>query len=71
MTGIVDGMGSLGAALGQLAVPYLQVATDWRVVFYLFMGCIFLTGLCVSGICFRETKHVCGKKGRCGCCRKS
>ncbi|CAL1526632.1 unnamed protein product [Lymnaea stagnalis] len=40
VTGIIDGTGSFGAALGQIAVPYLQTGLGWPSVFYLFMICV-------------------------------
>ncbi|KRY84084.1 Sugar phosphate exchanger 3 [Trichinella pseudospiralis] len=37
VTGIVDGTGSVGAAIGQLAIPHLQAKLGWNSVFYLFV----------------------------------
>ena len=37
VTGIVDGTGSIGAALGQILVPLIQENFDWHYVFYLFI----------------------------------
>ncbi len=37
VTGLVDGTGSVGAALGQLLVPAIQKALGWHAVFYFFM----------------------------------
>lgn len=37
VTGIVDGTGSIGAALGQLFVPLIQDRFDWFYVFYFFI----------------------------------
>ncbi|KAL8621692.1 hypothetical protein ACOMHN_024663 [Nucella lapillus] len=56
VTGILDGTGSTGAALGQVAVPHLQVAFGWRTVFYLFMACTFLTAVCIARIFWQEAK---------------
>lgn len=36
VSGIVDGSGTLGAAVGQVIIPFLQVRYGWRSVFYLF-----------------------------------
>lgn len=58
VTGIVDGTGSLGAALGQVAVPFLQVSYGWQSVFYLFMVATFLTAVCIAPICVGELKHL-------------
>ena len=40
VTGIVDGTGSIGAALGQLLVPLLQEKYNWYYVFYLFIALV-------------------------------
>ncbi|VDP17581.1 unnamed protein product [Soboliphyme baturini] len=40
VTGIVDGMGSIGAAIGQLIVPVIQTQFGWIPVFYLFITMI-------------------------------
>ena len=40
VTGIVDGTGSIGAALGQLLVPIIQEKFDWFYVFYLFIALV-------------------------------
>ena len=37
VTGIVDGTGSTGAAIGQLLVPLIQEKFNWHYVFYLFI----------------------------------
>jgi sugar phosphate permease len=38
VTGIVDGTGSFGAAIGQVLIPVIQEAwDDWRFVFYFFV----------------------------------
>lgn len=37
VTGIVDGTGSVGAALGQLFVPLIQSNFNWFYVFYFFI----------------------------------
>lgn len=37
VTGIVDGTGSIGAALGQLFVPLIQDRFNWFYVFYFFI----------------------------------
>jgi len=44
VTGIVDGTGSIGAALGQLLVPLIQEKFNWFYVFYLFISlvCIYI-----------------------------
>ena len=42
VTGIVDGTGSVGAALGQILVPLIQDSFDWHAVFYLFIILVFI-----------------------------
>ncbi len=37
VTGIVDGVGSIGAALGQILVPIIQNQFNWIFVFYFFI----------------------------------
>ncbi|RUS78943.1 hypothetical protein EGW08_013284 [Elysia chlorotica] len=54
VTGVIDGTGSFGAAVGQIAVPYLQTSLGWHSVFYLFMICIFLTAVCVFPVFLKE-----------------
>jgi OPA family glycerol-3-phosphate transporter-like MFS transporter 3 len=62
VTGIIDGTGSLGAALGQVAVPNLQVKFGWHMVFYLFMVSMFLTTVCIIKIFFTEMRDLCRQK---------
>ena len=40
VTGIVDGTGSIGAAIGQLLVPLIQNKYGWFYVFYLFIALV-------------------------------
>lgn len=40
VTGIVDGTGSVGAALGQILVPLIQENYNWFYVFYLFIALV-------------------------------
>ena len=37
VTGIVDGTGSIGGALGQILIPIIQTRYNWFFVFYLFI----------------------------------
>ncbi|KAK3746572.1 hypothetical protein RRG08_019493 [Elysia crispata] len=64
VTGVIDGTGSFGAAVGQIAVPYLQTSLGWHSVFYLFMICIFLTAVCVFPVFVKELRSL-----RCFCFR--
>ncbi|XP_005092267.1 sugar phosphate exchanger 3 isoform X2 [Aplysia californica] len=65
VTGVIDGTGSFGAALGQIAVPYLQTGLGWHSVFYLFMICMFLTMCCLFPLFIKELRSL-----RC-CCRRT
>ena len=38
VTGIIDGTGSVGAALGQVAIPVIETKVGWSQVFYLFIS---------------------------------
>lgn len=37
VTGIIDGTGSVGAAIGQILVPIIQEKLSWVYVFYFFI----------------------------------
>lgn len=42
VTGIVDGTGSVGAAIGQILVPLIQNNLDWFAVFYFFIALVII-----------------------------
>jgi len=56
VTGIVDGTGSVGAALGQILVPLIQEKFNWFYVFYLFIFLCVLTAVCIFPLFIRELK---------------
>ncbi|RNA18804.1 sugar phosphate exchanger 3 [Brachionus plicatilis] len=58
VTGIVDGTGSIGAALGQLFVPLIQDRFDWFYVFYFFIVLCVLTNVCIVPLFLRESKEL-------------
>lgn len=60
VTGIIDGTGSVGAAIGQLLVPAIQKVADgnWVPVFVFFMIMTFLTGVCIFPLFIREVKDI-------------
>lgn len=58
VTGIVDGTGSVGAALGQLFVPLIQSRFDWFYVFYFFIILCIMTNLCILPLFLRESKEI-------------
>jgi len=47
VTGLIDGVGSGGSAVGQLFIPLIQNAIGWHWVFYLFIVMNFLSALCL------------------------
>ncbi|XP_033746190.1 sugar phosphate exchanger 3-like isoform X2 [Pecten maximus] len=60
VTGIIDGTGSVGAAIGQLLVPAIQKLSDgnWVPVFVFFMIMTFLTGVCIFPLFITEVKDI-------------
>ncbi|ETN86328.1 hypothetical protein NECAME_19547 [Necator americanus] len=54
VTGIVDGTGSFGAALGQLLIPSVQSVFGWNAVFYGFIVMIICTTACLIPLLYRE-----------------
>lgn len=47
VTGIVDGTGSVGAAVGQLLVTEINTHSGWKPVFYFFMVMTFMSFICL------------------------
>ncbi|XP_076362363.1 sugar phosphate exchanger 3-like isoform X2 [Tachypleus tridentatus] len=58
VTGIVDGTGSAGAAIGQLLVPLLHRDLGWNSVFYGFMIMTVLSLLCIIKIIVHDIQEV-------------
>lgn len=60
VTGIIDGTGSVGAAIGQLMVPAIQnyANGNWVPVFIFFMIMTFLTGVCIFPLFIREVRDL-------------
>ena len=56
VTGVVDGTGSIGAALGQLLIPLITHLISWRAVFYLFIAMTVLTMVCLLPLMVRELR---------------
>lgn len=72
VTGIVDGTGSVGAAIGQMILPEVENHYDWKFVFYFFMFCIFVTLKFIFYMMTREIeclRRFCGRC--CSCCTKN
>ena len=57
VSGIVDGTGSLGAALGQLGIGYLQ-ALGWHWVFAILAIFVFLSSLPLIPMAYKEMKEI-------------
>lgn len=55
VTGIIDGTGSAGAAIGQILVPLIMKEYGLKPVFYLLIFMTLLTLVCISKIVIRET----------------
>lgn len=58
VTGIIDGTGSAGAAIGQILVPLIQNGLGWQKVFYLFMIMMIMTLICIIKIVYYDTKKL-------------
>ncbi|XP_043944416.1 sugar phosphate exchanger 3 [Protopterus annectens] len=56
VTGIVDGTGSVGAAVGQYLVSLIQNQLGWMWVFYFFILMTSLSILCISPLILKETR---------------
>ncbi|KAF8566599.1 hypothetical protein P879_04948 [Paragonimus westermani] len=57
VAGIIDGTGSVGAAAGQILIPYLAYRFDWSMIFYCFIVCMILTILCLIPSWFRFNRQ--------------
>ncbi|XP_068134360.1 sugar phosphate exchanger 3 [Hyperolius riggenbachi] len=58
VTGIVDGTGSVGAAMGQVLVSVIQGGLGWMWVFYFFILMTFLTLVFIIPLIIRELRPV-------------
>ncbi|CAJ0929010.1 unnamed protein product, partial [Mesorhabditis belari] len=56
VTGIVDGTGSVGAALGQLLIPSVELWFGWTFIFYGFIIMLILTIVCILPLFMREVR---------------
>ena len=56
VTGIIDGTGSVGAAVGQIAIPVMEENLGWDSVFYMFMVMSGLSGLALVRVVYKEVK---------------
>lgn len=56
VTGIIDGTGSTGAALGQLLIGWVSLY-DWDYVFYVFIGSVLIAAFMLIPVVIREIKR--------------
>lgn len=63
MTGIIDGSGSIGAAVGQYIVAYLSAKYDsWPLVFTILVILNVLAALCLASLVLNDVKLMQQKK---------
>ena len=62
VTGIIDGTGSVGAAIGQYVIPHINKAFGWHAVFYFLIVMTFFSVVCLLPILFEDLFVV--KSGR-------
>lgn len=58
VTGIIDGTGSVGAALGQILVPIIEQDLGWSSLFTLFMVMAGLASAALIPVTVREIKRM-------------
>ncbi|CAA93414.3 Major facilitator superfamily (MFS) profile domain-containing protein [Caenorhabditis elegans] len=56
VTGIIDGTGSCGSAIGQFMIPNLQHWYGWNSVFYGFMAMMACTTICITPVLIKEKR---------------
>ena len=57
VTGIVDGTGSVGAAIGQYLVPQIDKWLGWHAVFYFLIVMTFFSAVCLIPMLYRDLKN--------------
>ncbi|CAI2351152.1 unnamed protein product [Caenorhabditis sp. 36 PRJEB53466] len=57
VSGIIDGTGSIGSAIGQWLIPLVHVWLGWNAIFYGFMILVVCSALCISPVLWRERKE--------------
>jgi OPA family glycerol-3-phosphate transporter-like MFS transporter 1/2 len=58
VTAIIDGTGSIGAAVGPLLTGYLSDLYGWNSVFFMLMASAVLSGLLLTGLVLDEFKEL-------------
>lgn len=59
VTGIIDGTGSVGAAVGQVSIPYLELNYGWGSVFLMFMIMCSISAVALLPVVVREMRTGC------------
>jgi len=57
VTGIIDGTGSVGAAVGQIAIPEIENNFGWSKVFYMFMAAALISASALIPVVYRELRR--------------
>ena len=59
VTGIIDGTGSIGAAIQGALIAWVSSTYGWTTVFYLLMAFLAASALCLVRLVFRDSKKMC------------
>ena len=62
VTGIIDGTGSVGAAIGQYLVAVINKKAGWQYVFYFLIGMTALSLVCIIPMLVNEIKYLFNKR---------
>ena len=62
VTGIIDGTGSVGAAIGQYLVGVINKRAGWQYVFYFLIGMTALSLVCIIPMLIKEIKYLCNRR---------
>jgi OPA family glycerol-3-phosphate transporter-like MFS transporter 1/2 len=59
VTAIIDGTGSIGAAIGPMLTGYISAHTnDWNNVFFMLYGADLIAGLLLTRLVFKEIRQM-------------
>jgi len=59
VTAIIDGCGSLGAALGPYLVGFIDISKSWDGVFIMLLVCNIMALTCLSGCILKDLRRIC------------
>lgn len=62
VTSIIDGTGSVGAAVQGILIGWLASRYSWNGVFYVLNICNILSALCLSYVVLKECRRKCGRQ---------